>query len=96
MPEAAGLAAAAGLRITAFIEPARYDPESYIAAPDLRRRPGDQGFLGIMEGLGAEAAAHIGGYDAQFMLRYLQHEGAHQQTDHMRNLGGGVEGVILG
>jgi hypothetical protein len=38
VPEIAALAAGAGLCITAFVEPARYDPDSYVDAPDLRRR----------------------------------------------------------
>ncbi len=38
VPEVADLCAAAGLRIAAFIEPARYDPATYLADPVLRRR----------------------------------------------------------
>lgn len=38
VPELAALAAGAGLAITALIEPLRYDPDSYVADPRLRRR----------------------------------------------------------
>lgn len=38
VPDLAGLAAACGLAITTFIEPARYDPARYIADPRLSRR----------------------------------------------------------
>ncbi len=49
-----------------------------------------------MEDLGAEAAAHIGGDDAQLALRDLQDEGAHQKPDDMGILRGGVERVLPG
>ncbi|MDP6787645.1 MAG: methyltransferase [Rhodospirillales bacterium] len=38
VPEIAELAAAAGLRITAFVEPARYDPASYVKDPAILER----------------------------------------------------------
>ncbi|QQP89949.1 methyltransferase [Skermanella sp. TT6] len=38
VPELAELASGCGLAITAFIEPARYDPARYIADPRVRRR----------------------------------------------------------
>ncbi len=38
VPEIADLAAGAGMRITAFIEPAAYDPASYLSDPELRTR----------------------------------------------------------
>ena len=38
VPEIAELCAAAGLRIAAFIEPARYDPDLYLTDPALRKR----------------------------------------------------------
>jgi SAM-dependent methyltransferase len=38
VPEIAELAAAAGLRVTAFVEPARYDPASYLRDPALLQR----------------------------------------------------------
>ncbi len=38
VPELAALVAQAGLAITAFIEPARYDPASYLADPALTKR----------------------------------------------------------
>ncbi len=47
-----------------------------------------------MVDLRAEAAADIGGNDAQLVLRDVQHEGAHQQPDHVRVLAGGVEREI--
>ncbi len=46
--------------------------------------------------LRAEAAADIGGDDAQPRFRDVQHEGAHQQPDHMRVLAGRVERVFAG
>ncbi len=36
VPEVAELAAAAGMRLTAFIEPAAYDPASFLSDPELR------------------------------------------------------------
>ncbi len=42
VPEIAALAATAGLRITAFVEPARYDPDSYL---------GDAGLIERLKGL---------------------------------------------
>ena len=56
--------------------------------PDLAGGPGDDRLLGVMVDLRAEAAADIGGDDAQLRLRDVQHEGAHQQADHMRVLAG--------
>lgn len=38
VPEIADLCADAGLRIAAFIEPARYDPDLYLTDPALRKR----------------------------------------------------------
>ncbi len=38
VPEIADLADRAGLVVTAFIEPARYDPASYVGDPGIRRR----------------------------------------------------------
>ena len=38
VPEAAALAEAAGMRIVAFIEPVRYDPESWIGDADIAAR----------------------------------------------------------
>ena len=53
VPEIAELAAAAGLRVTAFIEPARYDPASYLKDPALLER------LAGLDGLGRAAAAEL-------------------------------------
>ena len=60
----------------------------------LARRPGDDRLLGVVIDLRAEPAADIGRHDAQLVLRDVQHEGAHQQPDHMRVLAGGVERVV--
>ncbi len=46
VPEIAELATAAGLRITAFVEPARYDPASYLKDPVLLGRLNDLDWLG--------------------------------------------------
>ena len=53
VPEVAELAAAAGLRVTAFLEPARYDPASYLKDPALLGR------LTELDGLGRAAAAEL-------------------------------------
>jgi len=45
VPEAAALAAGAGLRITAFIEPALYDPASYLTDPQILARLGRLSWL---------------------------------------------------
>ena len=60
-----------------------------------RGGPGDDRLLGIVEDLGPEAAAHIGGDDAQLVFGDLQHEGAHQQADHVRVLAGGIKRVFV-
>ena len=65
-------------------------------APQFAGGPGDDRLFGIVIDLGAEAAADIGGDDPQFRLRDVQHEGAHQQADHMRVLAGRVERVVAG
>ena len=46
-------------------------------AAHLGGGPGDDGFLGVVIDLGAEAAADIGGHHAQLVLGDVQHEGAH-------------------
>ncbi len=51
--EIAELAAAAGLRITAFVEPARYDPASYVKDPKTLER------LAELDGLERAAAAEL-------------------------------------
>ena len=63
-------------------------------AAQLAGGPGDDGFLGVVVDLGAEAAADVRGDDAQLVFRDVQHEGAHQQPDDVRVLAGGVEGEI--
>eukprot|EP00043_Microstomoeca_roanoka_P002426 m.38320 g.38320 ORF g.38320 m.38320 type:complete len:1021 (-) comp11478_c0_seq1:708-3770(-) len=65
-------------------------------ALQLTRGEGAEGFLGIVEDLGAETAAHIGRDDAQLVLGDPQHEGAHQKADHMRVLRGGIKrGIVV-
>ena len=53
VPEVAALCAGAGMRIASFIEPARYDPDSYLADPVLRKR------LAGLDRLGRAAAAEL-------------------------------------
>ena len=61
---------------------------------DLGRGPGEDRFLGIMENLGAEPAAHIRCDDPKLVLGDLQHEGAHQEANDMWVLGRGEERVL--
>ena len=65
-------------------------------AAQLAGGPGDDRLLGVMIDLGAEAAADIGGDDAQPRFGDVQHEGAHQQPDHVRVLAGREERVLAG
>ncbi len=60
-------------------------------AAQLAGGPGDDGFLGVVVDLAAEAAADVRCYDAQFGFGDVQHEGAHQQADDVGVLAGGVE-----
>ncbi len=53
---------------------------------DTRGRPADHGLVGVAEDLAAEAAAHIGGDDAQLVLGDAQHEGRQNQAQHVRVL----------
>ncbi len=62
----------------------------------LFRGPGHQRLFRIVEDLRAEAAADIGGDNTQLVLGDAQHEGAHQQPDHMRVLAGRIERVFAG
>ena len=48
--------------------------------------PGDERLLGVVEDLGAEAAADIGRDHAQLVLGDAEDEGAHQQADDVRVL----------
>ena len=75
-------------------------------ASDRRRGPfdraadrlggeGDEGLLGVVEDLRAEAAADVRGDDAQLVLGDAEHEGAHQQPDDVRVLRGGPERVLV-
>ena len=68
----------------------------FTGRPSLARRPGDDGLLGVMVDLAAEAAAHVRRHHAQLVLGQMQHEGAHQQPDHMRVLAGGGQRVLAG
>ena len=56
---------------------------------------GDEGLLGVVEDLRAEAAADVGRHHPQLVLGDAEHEGAHQQPDHVRVLAGGVERVLV-
>ena len=58
--------------------------------------PGDDRLLGVVVDLRPEPAADIGRDDAQPRLRDVQHEGAHQQPDHMRVLARRIERVFVG
>ncbi len=53
---------------------------------DAARRPGDHGLFVVAEDLAAEAAAHVGGDDAQLVLGDAQHEGRQDQAQHVRVL----------
>ncbi len=53
VPELAALLAGAGLQPTAFIEPMRYDPATYVRHPELRRR------LAGLDSVGRAAAAEL-------------------------------------
>ena len=65
-------------------------------AAQLAGGPGDDRLFGVMVDLRAEAAADIGGDDAQFRLGDVEDEGAHQEPDHMRVLARRVERVLAG
>ena len=64
--------------------------------PDFAGGPGDDRLLGVMVDLRAEAAADIGGDDAQFRLGDVEDERAHQQADHMRVLARRKKRVVAG
>ena len=53
---------------------------------DAARRPGDHRLFVVAEDLAAEAAAHVGGDDAQLVLGNAQHEGRQDQAQHVRVL----------
>ena len=63
---------------------------------ELAGRPGDHGFLGVVELLDPEAAAHVGRHHAQLVLRDVQHEEPHQQADDVRELAGRPQRVLAG
>ena len=48
-----------------------------------------------MEDLGAKAAANIWGHNTQFVLWDAQYKCAHQKTDHVGVLAGGIERVFI-
>ena len=54
--------------------------------PDLAASPGHNGLFGVVELLHAEAAADIGCYHPQLLLRDVEHEQAHKQPHHVRKL----------
>jgi hypothetical protein len=53
---------------------------------DPGRRPGDHRLFVVAEDLAAEAAAHVGGNDAQLVLGDAQHERRQDQAQHVRVL----------
>ena len=63
-------------------------------AADAHGGPGDDGLLGVVKLLHAEAAADVGRHHPQLVLRNVEHEVAHQQLDDVRKLAGGVERVL--
>ena len=65
-------------------------------AAQLAGGPGDDGFLGVVVDLAAEAAADVGGDDAEFVLGDVENEGAHEEADDVGVLAGGVEGEVAG
>ena len=67
----------------------------FTGRPTLREAQVDDGLLGVEELLDAKAAADVGRHDAQFVLRDVQHEVAHQHLDHMRELAGGPQRVVV-
>ena len=64
-------------------------------AADRLGGEGDEGLLGVVEDLRAEAAADVRGDDPQLVLGDAEHEGAHQQPDDVRVLRGGPERVLV-
>ena len=66
----------------------------FTGRPNFLRGPGDHHFFGVVELLDAEAAADVGRYDAQLVLRDVQHEVAHQQLHDVRKLAGGPHRVV--
>ena len=55
-------------------------------SPDFFRAPSDNRLFGVVVDFRSEAAADIGGDDAQFVFRNVQHKRAHQQPNDMRVL----------
>ena len=69
VPEIAELAAAAGLRLTAFVDPLRYDPDGLLSDPHLRKRQAGLGWLdrcAVAEALAGNIRKHV---------FYLVHDG---------------------
>ena len=62
------------------------------AAPELARRPGDQGRFGGDRIFRPEAAAHILGHQPQLFLRQVQHALAHQAMRDLHALRGEGDG----
>lgn len=61
----------------------REGPEETFLETYNRIGMGAKGLFGIVEDLGAEAATHIRRHHPHLVFRQAQHEGAHQQADHM-------------
>lgn len=62
VPEVAELVAAAGLEITTFIEPVRYDPTTYLADPELKDRAQSLGWIercALAELLAGNLKSHV-------------------------------------
>jgi hypothetical protein len=62
VPEIAALCAAASLRITAFVEPAAYDPDAYLSDAEMRRRMADLSWIercAATELLAGNMAKHV-------------------------------------
>ena len=64
--------------------------------PDLARHPRHDDFLGVVEDLAAESAAHVGGDHPQLALGNPEREGGEQQPDRVRVLAGGPDRHLLG
>ena len=63
--------------------------------PQQLRRPGDEGLLAVVEDLRAEGAADVGRHHPELVLRDVEHEGAHQEPDHVRVLARRPERVLV-
>jgi len=64
-------------------------------AAELVGAPGDEDFFGVVEDLGAEAAADIGRDHAHLVFGQAHDEGGHQQADDVGVLRRGVQSVVV-